>query len=60
MGEEFSLEDWQANGQDAHSRMMALDIDLGEGRRLEWSSPTDAVPMVDREELLSLDYFGRP
>jgi len=27
---------------------------------LAWSSPTDEVLTVIRDELLSLDYFGRP
>jgi hypothetical protein len=60
MGDDFSLDDWQANGQDTHSTTMELDIAIGDDQGLEWSSPTDAVLMVGREELLDLDYFGRP
>ena len=61
MGEDFSLGDWQETGLDPHSRMVQLDmaIDPG-GQRLSWSSQTDAVLTVPREELLSFDYFGRP
>ena len=54
------MDDWQANGLDTHSTTMALDIAIGDDQGLEWSTPTDAVLMIAREELLSLDYFGRP
>ena len=61
MGGDFSLADWQAAGLDAHSRMVELDMTVDAGQQqLAWSSPGDEVPMVIRDELLSLDYFGRP
>ena len=61
MDEDFSLDDWQATGLDAHSRMVELDMVIDtEEQHLAWSSPCDSVPKVVRDELLSLDYFGRP
>jgi hypothetical protein len=61
MGEDFSLDDWQATGLDAHSRVVELDMAIdAEEQHLAWSGPVDAVPKVIRDELLSLDYFGRP
>ena len=59
MGDDFSLDDWQASGLDIHSRMVALDMTIdSEDQRLDWSSQTDAVT-VPRDEHLSFDYFGR-
>ena len=61
MDGDFSLDDWQAAGLDAHSRMVELDMVIdSEEQHLAWSSPCDAVPKVTRDELLSFDYFGRP
>ena len=61
MGEGFSLEDWQKSGLDADSRTVELDLSIDpESQRLDWSSAAAAVPTVKREELLSLEYFGRP
>ena len=62
MGEDFNLVEWQATGLDTHSRM-APDLNLAihpENQRLSWSSATDALLTVPREELLNLDYFGHP
>ena len=61
MGEDFSLGDWQATGLDAHSTTAEFDLAIHpEDQCLAWSSQTAAVPTVTRDELLSLDYFGRP
>ena len=61
MGEDFSLAAWQASGLDTHTTEIELDIAIDpEAQCLEWSSQTDAVMMVPGDELLSLDYFGRP
>ncbi len=60
MGEDFSLGDWQQSGLDTHSTT-ALDLDMTidpEDQSMAWSSET-AIPTVIRDELLSLDYFGR-
>jgi hypothetical protein len=59
MGHDFSLVDWQASGLDAHSAAVELDLAIdAEHRSLTWSSSTQ-VPRVPRDELLTLDYFGR-
>ena len=61
MGGDFRLADWQASGLDTHSATAELDIAIDpETQCLTWSSPSDAVPKVPREELLNRDYFGRP
>ena len=61
MGEGFSLGDWQESGLDTHSRTARLDVAIDpRDQLLAWSSATDAVPTVPRDELLSCDYFGRP
>ena len=61
MGAGFSLDDWQKSGLDAGSRTVELDIALEPGRPLlDWSCADTAAPTVKREELLRLDYFGRP
>ena len=61
MGEGFSLGDWQASGLDTHSTTVELDMAIHpEDQRMTWSSQTDAVRTVPRNELLGLDYFGRP
>ena len=60
MGEDFSLGEWQATGLDTHSTVARLDLAIDpESQRLTWSSQTDPVPTVVRDELLNLDYFGR-
>ena len=60
IGEDFSLEDWQKAGLDANSATVQLDMAIDpEDQCLGWSSATDGVPAVARDELLSLDYFGR-
>ena len=61
MGGDFDLEDWQATGLDTHSRMAELDIAINpKDQSLAWSAPTDAALTVPCDELLNLDYFGRP
>ena len=61
MGEDFSLDDWQRSGLDTRSTTAELDIAIEpEGESLAWSSPADALAMVTGDELLTLDYFGRP
>ena len=59
MGEDFSLDDWQATGLDVHSTTAELDIAIDEDQGMAWSSRT-AIPPVTGDELLRLDYFGRP
>ena len=61
MGDDFGLSDWQASGLDTHSTTVELEMAIDpEDPSLAWSSQTDPVPTVRRDELLSLDYFGRP
>ena len=61
MGDGFDLSEWQKSGLDTHSTTVDLDLGLDpRDQSLAWSSKTDAVPTVGREELLNLDYFGRP
>ena len=58
MGEDFSLGDWQATGLDTHSTIAQLDIAIDpEDHSMAWSSQI-ALPMVIRDELMCLDYFG--
>ncbi len=61
MGDDFDLIDWQASGLDTHSTIAPhLDIAINpEDQSMAWSSQT-ALPMVTRDESLTLDYFGRP
>ena len=61
MSADFDLDDWQSSGLDTHSKLVELDITIDlEDRHLSWSSQTDAVTTVLRDEVMSLDYFGRP
>ena len=61
IGDDFSLADWQASGLDTHTEAVELDLTIDRsGPSQDWSSQTDAVLIVSRDELLSLDYFGRP
>ncbi len=60
MGDDFDLNDWQQSGLDEHSTTVELDLAIDPGEpSLVWSSKT-ALPMVIRDELMCLDYFGRP
>ena len=60
MGEDFSLADWQTSGLDTHSTTEELEMSFDpESQSFDCSSATDVVMRVPRDELLSVDYFGR-
>ena len=60
MSDAFDLSDWQKSGLDEHSTTVELDVAVAPDASLVWSAPTDPAPEVRRDELLSVDYFGRP
>lgn len=56
-----NLSDWQGSGLDEHSTTVELDMAIDPtDASMVWSAKTNPAPVVSRDQLLSVDYFGRP
>ena len=61
ISDDSDLAKWRASGLDTNSPVVGLDVAIDpENPSLTWSSTTGAAPTMPRDELMAVDYFGRP